>query len=261
MFNPTWSPDGSQSCLSPHSRGVTTSCSLPTPTAPASVPSATTSHSRERTPSGHPPANGSRSSHGRRACGQPGIEGFIAVIHPDGTGERRLATSPGSGEGFRGFQLWAPDTTNRIAYSTGTTTKPEGDAIAVMAVDSGMRLMLSDVRERRASTRAGRPTRLADRVPSGRQRCRRQPQTDRAVCAREHLVQAHSDGRLTARRSSDGHLTVSRSRRSRWPASDRPDRHPIQRDGSRRLQLAASRAVGTVGSVLRGPGMRRGLFR
>ncbi len=145
MFNPTWSPDGSQVAFSAFEGGHN---QLFVANADGSgVRSLGDDKSFARTnpewsPSGEWIAF---ESWQESLWADPGIEGFIAVIHPDGTGERRLATSPGSGEGFRGFQLWAPDTTNRIAYSTGTTTKPEGDAIAVMAVDSGIETILSDV--------------------------------------------------------------------------------------------------------------------
>ena len=69
---------------------------------------------------------------------------FIAVIRPDGTDEHRVPASAGAGDGFRGFQLWAPDLTHRLLYSVGDT-QDLGDAMAVMNVDTGVETIISDV--------------------------------------------------------------------------------------------------------------------
>jgi len=70
---------------------------------------------------------------------------FISAIHPDGTGLKRLPASAGAGDGFRGFQLWAPDLSNRIVYGIGNTADGQGDAVATMDVDTGVETILSDV--------------------------------------------------------------------------------------------------------------------
>ena len=70
---------------------------------------------------------------------------FIGVIRPDGTGEHRPPTSAGAGQGFRGWQLWAPDATNRLLYAIGNTATGPGDAMAVMNVDTSTETVLSDV--------------------------------------------------------------------------------------------------------------------
>lgn len=70
---------------------------------------------------------------------------FLAVIKPDGTREHRLPASDGAGDGFRGWQLWAPDLTNRLLYGIGNTADGEGDAMAIMDVDTGVESIVSDV--------------------------------------------------------------------------------------------------------------------
>ncbi|HEY6570739.1 MAG TPA: hypothetical protein VIZ22_10630 [Candidatus Limnocylindrales bacterium] len=70
---------------------------------------------------------------------------LLAVIRPDGSGERTLPTSPGAGDGFRGWQLWAPDDTNRLLYGIGNTADGLGDAMATMDVNAGTETILSDV--------------------------------------------------------------------------------------------------------------------
>ena len=63
----------------------------------------------------------------------------IYLIRPDGSGERRLPTSEGSGWAFGDIQF-APDLTNRIAYTFG----PEGAGdIAAFDIDTNKETVLS----------------------------------------------------------------------------------------------------------------------
>jgi len=73
----------------------------------------------------------------------PGVDHALAIIHPDGTGYRRLPISPMAGEGFRGFQLWAPDQSNRVLYALGSHDDFQGSAIAMFDVDTGVETILS----------------------------------------------------------------------------------------------------------------------
>ncbi len=76
---------------------------------------------------------------------RPNEAPLIAAIRPDGTDEHRLPASAGAGDGLRGFQLWAPDGTNRLLYGFGDTANGAGDGMAVMDVDTGVETILSDV--------------------------------------------------------------------------------------------------------------------
>jgi len=143
-FNPTWSPDSTQLAFSAFDPATVTEQLF--------VANADGSGVRSL---GVPQAGATDRHHWRNpewstsgewiafADEDPAVDHVLAVIHPDGTGYRRLPISPMAGEGFRGFQLWAPDGSNRLLYALGADGDWQGSAIATYDVDAGVETILS----------------------------------------------------------------------------------------------------------------------
>ena len=104
-FNPTWSPDSTRLVFGAYHEGVNE----------LFVVDADGTGTR---------GLGNRDAYGRQnpewslsgdwiayMATLPAEEPFIAAIRPDGTDDHRLPASAASGDGFRGWQLWAPDGT------------------------------------------------------------------------------------------------------------------------------------------------------
>lgn len=73
----------------------------------------------------------------------PNVDVGLAVIHPDGTGYHRLPVPPNAGQGLRGFQVWAPDGSDRLLHADGATPDFQGASLAVVDVDTGIQTTLA----------------------------------------------------------------------------------------------------------------------
>ncbi len=73
----------------------------------------------------------------------PNVDVALAVIHPDGTGYHRLPVPPNAGQGLRGFQVWAPDGSDRLLHADGATPDFQGASLAVVDVDTGIQTTLA----------------------------------------------------------------------------------------------------------------------